>query len=95
MTPSDLAAIERISRPTATRILGALVEAGLVAREPDAADRRSARVSITRAGSALLMRGRQRKNAYLARRLERLDPEQLHTLQSAAELIEHLIEDEA
>jgi DNA-binding MarR family transcriptional regulator len=95
LTPSELAAIERIQRPTATRILAALAEAGLVAREPDASDRRSARLTITRSGSAVLARGRQRKTAYLTRRLERLQPDELETLERAAVLMERLIEDDA
>ena len=95
LTPSELAAIERIQRPTATRILAALAEAELVTRKPDASDRRSARLTITRSGAAVLARARQRKTAYLARRLEQLDPDELETLERAAALIERLIEDEA
>ena len=87
--------MERIQRPTATRILGALVEAGLVARETAPGDRRSASVRITREGSSLLARSRQRKTAYLARRLERLDDDELQTLERAATLLERLIEGEA
>ncbi len=94
LTPSELATIERIQRPTATRILGALSEAGLVAREADPVDRRVSRVRITPAGAALLKRGRSRKNAYLVRRLRKLTPEQLELLEQAAELIEQLIDDD-
>ncbi len=94
LTPSELASIERIQRPTATRVLGALLQAGLVTREADARDRRIARVKVTRAGAAVLKRGRSRKNAYLARRLQRLDTEQLEILERAATLIEGLIEDD-
>jgi DNA-binding MarR family transcriptional regulator len=94
LTPSELASVERIQRPTATRILGALVEQGLVSREADAEDRRSARVTITREGAALLRRNRSRRTAYLARRLERLDAEQLQTLERAAELLELLTADD-
>lgn len=94
LTPSELATIERIQRPSATRVLGGLFDRGLVARERDADDRRVARLKITRAGAAVLRRGRLRKNAYLARRLRRLDHEQLETLAQAAELIEWLLEDE-
>src|SRR2546423_3748701 len=49
LTPSELATIERIQRPTATRVIAALADARLVLREPDAQDRRSARVKVTRA----------------------------------------------
>src|SRR5436305_12413629 len=44
LTPSELATIERIQRPTATRVIAAVADARLVLREPDAQDRRSARV---------------------------------------------------
>ncbi|MBV9003444.1 MAG: MarR family transcriptional regulator [Solirubrobacterales bacterium] len=93
LTPSELASIERIQRPTATRVLGHLIAAGLVTREADALDRRIARVRVTREGAAVLRRGRSRKNAYLAKRLRKLEPEDLQTLERAAELIERLIED--
>ena len=92
LTPSELADIERIQRPTATRILGALIERGFVGREPDENDRRSTRVSITRTGADVLARGRRRKNAYLARRLECFDADELQTLERAAVLLERLIE---
>ena len=93
-TPSELAEIERIQRPTATRILGSLIDRGFVARQPDASDRRSSRVSITRTGADVLARSRRRKNAYLARRLEAFDADELETLKRAAALLERLMEDE-
>jgi DNA-binding MarR family transcriptional regulator len=92
LTPSELAAVERIQRPTATRVLGALSERNLVTREADASDRRMARLKVTREGAAVLKRGRSRKNAYLARRMRDLDPDELETLAPAAELIERLLE---
>ncbi len=94
LTPRELASIERIQRPTATRVLAGLSEAGLVAREVDPIDRRVSRVRITPAGAALLKRVRSRKNAYLVKRLRKLEPEQLEVLEQAAALIEQLIEDD-
>jgi DNA-binding MarR family transcriptional regulator len=94
LTPSELATIERIQRPTATRVLAGLTDSGLVARETDKLDRRVSRVRITPAGAALLKRVRSRKNAYLVRRLRRLTPEQLELLEQAAALIEQLIDDD-
>jgi DNA-binding MarR family transcriptional regulator len=93
LTPSELAKMERVQRPTATRVLNALFEAGLIRREQDGRDGRVARLKLTRAGAAVLNRGRSRKNAYLARRLQLLEPDELQTLERAAELIERLIED--
>jgi DNA-binding MarR family transcriptional regulator len=92
LTPSELATIERVQRPTATRVLGVLAERGLVRREADATDRRVARLKLTREGAAVLRRSRSRKNAYLARRLRELDAEELETFERAAELIERLLE---
>jgi DNA-binding MarR family transcriptional regulator len=92
ITPSDLADLERISRPTATRILRGLVAAGLVERRPDPADGRSVLVEIEEPGRRLLTRLRSRKNAYLSRRLAGLDSEELETLDRAAGILERLLE---
>jgi DNA-binding MarR family transcriptional regulator len=91
ITPSELAARERIQRPTATRILARLDDTGLVARTPDPQDRRSSLVAITPAGRALMSELRTRKTAFLARRLERLGPEDRATLERAATLLEGML----
>jgi len=92
LTPSELAGIERIKRPTATRILRGLVEAGLIDRAPDPADGRSALLSVSAAGRERLRRLRSRKNAYLARRMRDLPGEDLRTLERAAEILERMLE---
>jgi DNA-binding MarR family transcriptional regulator len=91
LTPSDVAARERIQRPTATRVLARLEEQGLIARTPDPQDRRSSLVTTTEAGSALLAELRTRKTAFLASRLEGLPAEDLATLERAADILEGLI----
>ncbi|HET8863282.1 MAG TPA: MarR family transcriptional regulator [Solirubrobacterales bacterium] len=93
LTPSELAEIERVKRPTATRTLGVLSEAGLVERAPDPSDGRSALVSITAAGRDRLRRLRGRKNAYLARRMRELPADDLATLDRAAEILEGILEE--
>jgi len=95
LTPSELAAIERVKRPTATRTLRVLVEAGLVERTPDPADGRSALVSVTAAGRERLRRLRGRKNAYLARRMRDLPEDDVRTLERAAEILERVLEEPA
>jgi DNA-binding MarR family transcriptional regulator len=92
LTPSELAERERVQRPTATRIVGRLADAGLVERTADPADGRVSLVSATPKGSALLRRLRGRKNAYLARRLRDLEPQEIATLDRAAEILERLLE---
>src|SRR4051795_13348460 len=67
LTPSELATRERIQRPTATRVLARLEEAGLIERTADPTDRRSSLVTATDAGRALLAAQRERKDAFLAR----------------------------
>ena|SRR5689334_3541648 len=94
LTPSELAAIERVKRPTATRTLRVLVEAGLVERASDPADGRSALISVNAAGRERLRRLRGRKNAYLARRMRDLPAEDLRTLERAAEILEGILERE-
>jgi DNA-binding MarR family transcriptional regulator len=93
LTPSELAAIERVKRPTATRTLRVLVEAGLVERAQDPEDGRSALVSLTPAGRERLRRLRGRKNAYLARRMRELPASDLETLDRAAEILEEILEE--
>jgi len=91
MTPSELAARERIQRPTATRVVARLADEGLVERTPDPQDGRSALVSATPAAHALLDELRTRKTAFLAERLERLDAEDRAALERAAGILERML----
>jgi DNA-binding MarR family transcriptional regulator len=94
LTPSELAEFERIKRPTATRVLRRLEDDGLIERTADPSDGRSAVVSVTREGAALLKKLRSRKNAYLARRLRELPDEDVETLDRAATVLERLLDEE-
>lgn len=94
LTPSGLAELERIKRPTATRVLRHLEEDGLIERVPDPTDGRAALVSVTPAGREVLKRLRSRKNAYLARRLRELPPEDVEALDRAADVLERLLDEE-
>jgi DNA-binding MarR family transcriptional regulator len=92
LSPSELAELERIKRPTATRIVRHLEEGGLVERVKDPADGRASILSVTAAGRTHLRRLRARKTAYLASRLGKLDAEDRRTLERAAELLEGMLE---
>jgi DNA-binding MarR family transcriptional regulator len=92
LTPSELAGLERVARPTVTRVLIRLEEAGLISRTPDPADRRSTLVAITSAGAALLAEARTRKDAFLSERLDGLSPADRATLARAAAILEGLLE---
>jgi DNA-binding MarR family transcriptional regulator len=91
LTPSELATRERVQRPTITRVAYRLEAAGLVTRAADPADRRSALMSITPAGRALLEEARTRKDAFLSERLEALAPADRVTLERAAALLEGML----
>src|SRR3954463_536085 len=95
LTPSELAARERIQRPTATRVIARLEEAGLVDRARDPQDGRSSLVALTPAGRQLLARIRGRKGAYLSRRPTELDPDERAALDRAAAILERLLERDA
>jgi DNA-binding MarR family transcriptional regulator len=94
MTPSEIAAIERVKRPTITRTLGCLEREALIDRSPDPTDKRSALVSVNGAGRERLRRLRKRKNAYLARRMRDLTDEEVETLERAGEILERMREGE-
>jgi DNA-binding MarR family transcriptional regulator len=92
LTPSEVASRERIQRPTATRVLARLEEQGLIARTPDPWDGRSAKVTVTDAGRELLAELRTRKTAFLAERLETLEPDERATLARAADILERMLD---
>lgn len=93
MTMGDLCDAEHVQPPTMTRIVAALVEAGLLERWGDPDDRRVSWVRVTPRGARLLARARSRKDAYLARRLRSLDPRELAVLEEAAGILERLVEE--
>jgi DNA-binding MarR family transcriptional regulator len=95
LTPSELARIERVKRPTITRTLAHLEKLGLVERTPDPADGRSFLVAVNGAGRERLRRLRGRKNAYLARRMRELPAADVETLERAAEILDRMREGES
>ena len=90
-TIGALARIEQVAAPTISRLVDALVAAGLAAREPDAKDRRVVHVSATPAGITLMQRGRHQRVQRLVRLLEDLDPVELETVGTAAERLAWLL----
>lgn len=94
LTPSELAKLERVRRPTVTRTLGCLEREGLIERTPDPADGRSALISVNAAGRERLRRLRGRKNAYLAKRMRELPAADVVTLERAAAILEGMLESE-
>ncbi len=90
LSPSELAAHEKVQPPSMTRVLAALEERGLVERNPHPTDRRQALVSLSAAGRALLREDRRRRDAWLSRRLHELDESDRALLRAAAPVLERL-----
>jgi DNA-binding MarR family transcriptional regulator len=95
LSPSELAAIERISRPTTTRLVARLREQGLVECSPAPGDGRSYVISLSENGSALRKLRRARKQAYIACLLDRADPADVELLDAAARVLLRLLEEDA
>jgi DNA-binding MarR family transcriptional regulator len=94
VTPSELADLEGVKRPTATRMIARLETEALIERARDPADRRSSLVSVGPAGAALMRRLRKRRTAYLARRLRALEASDVAVLARATEVLERIVEGE-
>jgi DNA-binding MarR family transcriptional regulator len=90
MTPGELAAHEKVQPPSMTRVISVLVESQLVRREPHSSDRRQVMLTATEAGRDLVLKARQRREAWLAQRLNELSPAERTTLRAAAPILEKL-----
>jgi DNA-binding MarR family transcriptional regulator len=90
--PSELAQLERIAKPTATRVVNRLERAGLIERTRDPLDGRCSILTATAAGTEMLREIRARKTAYFARRLDELDDEDVAALERAVEALERMLE---
>jgi DNA-binding MarR family transcriptional regulator len=95
MTAGALASHEHIRKPTATRLIGSLVERGWVARVPDPLDGRVSWLRLTPEGARHLQGVRRRKDRFLSDRLRRLEPKDLDTLARAASVLDRLSRDDA
>jgi DNA-binding MarR family transcriptional regulator len=90
-TVSELAAMERVSLPTMSRLVAALEADGLVAREADRRDGRLVRIAATERGLQVLHEGRARRTAQLEELLLQLSPEELADLGRAVAALERLL----
>jgi DNA-binding MarR family transcriptional regulator len=90
LTLGELAEHERVAPPTITKVVNKLEADGLVARQADPDDRRFCRVATTPAGDDFLTETRERRDAWLAVRLDALDSDERARLADALEVIESL-----
>ena len=87
LTPRELADIERVSPPSMTRTLAALVERGLVARQDDPLDGRQVFISLTPEGASLLRETRRQRDAWMASRLKGITPDEREVLTKATAIL--------
>jgi DNA-binding MarR family transcriptional regulator len=92
ITLGRLAEAEQVRPPTMTRIVAALVELGLVAKNRDAADRRAIQLSATARGRKLLLAGRDRRVASLAEALRGLNAEDRSALETALPILHAVLQ---
>ena len=85
-----LARQERVQPPSMTRTVNCLVEDGYAVRRPHETDGRQVLVAITDQGTEILLADRRRRDAWLARRLRELTPDERALLRQAAPLIQRL-----
>jgi DNA-binding MarR family transcriptional regulator len=90
MTPGELAEHEKVQPPSMTRVISALEDGGLVRREPHATDRRQVMLTVTDRGRAVVQQSRRLREAWLARRLRELTPQERAALRAAAPILEKL-----
>jgi DNA-binding MarR family transcriptional regulator len=90
MTPGELAEHEKVQPPSMTRVIAVLEERRLVMRAPHATDRRQVVLTVTEEGRELVSQARRRRDAWLAKRLKELSPEERAILRAAAPVLEKL-----
>jgi DNA-binding MarR family transcriptional regulator len=90
LTPGELAAHEKISPPSMTKIVAALEGSGLVDRAPHPSDGRQVLLAVSREGQALIKENRRRRDVWLTQHLKDLDPEELAVLRSAVGILDRL-----
>jgi DNA-binding MarR family transcriptional regulator len=90
LTAGELAAHEKVSPPSMTRILGHLSDLGMVDRRTHPGDGRQVLVELSAAGDRLLAADRRRRDEWLAERLRELSPEERDQLRDVVGILDRL-----
>ena len=90
MTPGELAEHEKVQPPSMTRVIAVLEDRSLVIRATHSTDRRQVVLTVTDGGRDLVFQARRLREAWLARRLRELTPQERATLRAAAPILEKL-----
>jgi DNA-binding MarR family transcriptional regulator len=87
-----LASLERMSPASMSGYVERLERAGLVQKTQDPNDKRRQGLSLSAEAERVLRSVKSRRTAWLAARLEQLEPEELGALDAAVEPLMHLVE---
>jgi DNA-binding MarR family transcriptional regulator len=90
MTPSELAASERVRPPSMTRVIAALEEEGLVSRRGHPTDGRQSIIELSAQGADLLAAENCARERWLDKRLAELTEDERVTLARATEIIDRM-----
>jgi DNA-binding MarR family transcriptional regulator len=88
---TELAAAERVTSATMSKLVAALEGEGLVRRYPDVNDARSVRIEATPKGRRILERGRARRLDLLEQLLSDASEAEIAALRTAATAVERAI----
>ena len=90
-TIGQIAELEQVKPPSASKIVSALERSGLVERASDPHDRRCNVIGVTSAGVAHIERARAAGRSWLAGRLDDLDEDDIAMLVTALPALERLL----
>jgi DNA-binding MarR family transcriptional regulator len=90
MTPGELAEHEKVQPPSMTRVIAVLEQRGLVRRAAHATDKRQVVLTVSDEGREVVHQSRRLREAWLARRLRELTPQERAKLRAAAPILEKL-----
>lgn len=91
LTPREIAEHEKVRPPSMTRTLAALEALGLVTRTDHPTDGRQVLVALSEQGRREVAETRRRREAWLARRLAALDPEEREIMARAAVILNKVV----
>lgn len=91
LTVGQIAELERMRPPSASKIVAALEQLGYVERTPDATDRRCTHISVTPAGHDFADSVRAAGRSWLGERADELDPAELEAIERALPALERLL----
>jgi DNA-binding MarR family transcriptional regulator len=90
MTPGEPTDQETGQPPSTPPAITVLEERGLVMRAPHATDRRQVLLTVTDYGRQVVQQSRKLREAWLAKRLRELTPQERSALRAAAPVLEKL-----